>query len=204
MLATKSEGRARPLSAGYAYGEVETAIAQILKVDAEAKAGWLRGRIQHLRRLGLTPAADRGPVIYTFEWAAAWLLALRLERIGLTPAAVVKFFVANWERKPGHKFPVTSLQEVIEAARTPIKKGRKAETSYNEADVWLTVRFDDFDPDAFPTIGRVYPYRKPHPKLDNARGFFDASRTDVIDQVAIPLTELLCLLETALNGEAKT
>src|SRR5262245_33057343 len=109
MLATKTEERARPVFAGYSYGKVETAIGRVLKVEAEAQERWLRGRVQHLRRLGLTPPAEGGPVAYTFEWAARWLLALRLERLGLNPVAVVKFIEGNWERKPGHKFPVIPL-----------------------------------------------------------------------------------------------
>jgi hypothetical protein len=189
MVATKAEECAKPVSAGYSYGEVETAIARVLKVDAKAQAGWLRGRIQHLRRLGLTPPADRGPIAYTFEATAQWLLALRFERLGLNPVAVVKFIEDNWERKPGHKFPVTSLREVIEDARAP----------KSNDDVFLTVRLDEFIPNAFPTIGRVRPYRKPHPKFDNAKGFFDSSRTDVADVVVIPLTEVLRLLEAELR-----
>jgi hypothetical protein len=189
MLATKTEEPAKPVSAGYTYGKVETAIARVLKANEEAQVGWLRGRIQHLRRLGLTPPADRGPVIYTFEWAARWLVALRLERIGLNPVAVVKFVEDNWERKRGHEFPVTSLWEVIKDAHAPKRND----------DVFLTVRFDEFIPGAFPTIGRVRPYRKPHPKFDNAKGFFDASRADAADVVVIPLTEILRLLETELR-----
>lgn len=194
MVATKAEERAKSALAGLSYGEVETAIARILKVDAKAQEGWMRGRIQHLRRLGLTPPADRGPVVYTFEWAARWLLALRLERLGLNPVAVVKFIEDNWERKAGDKFPVTSLLEVIKNARAPIDKKRPG---YNE--VWITVKFDDFMPNAFPQIGRVRPYWKPNPKFDNAKYFFDASKADVADVVVIPLTEVLGLLESELR-----
>jgi hypothetical protein len=196
MLVTKAEERAKSVAAGHSYGEVETAIARVLNADAEAQVGRLRGRIQHLRRLGLTPPADSGPVVYTFEWAARWLLALRLERVGLNPVAVVKFIEDNWERKPGRKFPKTSLREVIEDARAPIDKKRPG---YNE--VWITVRFDDFMRDAFPQVGRVRPYWKPtkNPKFDNAKGFFDASKADAADMVVIPLTEVLRLLETELR-----
>jgi hypothetical protein len=191
MVATRAEERAKSALAGLSYGEVETAIARVLKVDATAQTRWMRGRIQHLRRLGLTPPADRGPVVYTFEWAARWLLALRLERLGLNPVAVVKFIEDNWERKPGDKFPVTSLLEVIKNARAPIDKKRPG---YNE--VWITVRFDDFMPNAFPQIGRIRPYWKPNPKFDNAKAFFDASKADAADVVVIPLTEVLGLLES--------
>jgi hypothetical protein len=192
MPATKSDKGAKSVTAaGYSYGEVETALARVLQVDADGQTGWLRGRIQHLRRLGFTPPADRGaPVAYTFEWATRWLLALRLERVGLNPVAVVEFFEANWVRKPGHKWPVTSLQEVIDDARV---------AQHHQDDVWLVITFDNFNPDAFPKIGRIRPYRKPHPKSDNAQVFFDASREDVADMVAIPLTEILRLLDAALK-----
>jgi hypothetical protein len=199
MLATKPKERAKLVSAGFAYAEVEAAISRVLGVDAEAQITWVRGRIQHLRRLGLTPPADRGPVDYTFEWAARWLLALRLERVGLSPVAIVKFFNDNWERKAGHKFPVTPLREVIEDARAQIEKARKANKPYDDDDPWLVIRFDDLMPGAFPKIGRVRPYRKRNPKQDNAKGFFDRSRTDGVDEVTIPLTEVLRLLETELN-----
>jgi hypothetical protein len=176
-----------------------------LGADAAGQAGWLRGRIQHLRRLGLTPPSARGHVIYTFEWAARWLLALRLERVGPDPADIVEFFAANWDRKPGAKFPVRSLHEVIEKARAPIEKAHKAKAAYHSDDVWLIVTFDDFH--EFPKIGIVQPYRKPpsNPELDNAKGFFDYSRDKVVDVVVIPLTETLRALEAALKDatEAK-
>jgi|SRR5262249_1653691 len=204
MAATKAQERAKPVSDELGYIDVESAISRVLKVNAKAQVGWLRGRIQHLRRLGLTPPADRGPVAYTFEWAARWLLALRLERIGLNPVAVARFINDNWERKPGHRLPVTSLREVIENACTPLEIARKAkrpERSPTTGDVWLTIRFDEFNPDAFPQIGRVKPYWKPkgNPDFDNTKGFFDASRTDAVDTVAIPLTEVLWLLEVELG-----
>jgi hypothetical protein len=204
MIATKVQGRAKPVSAGYSYGDVETAIARVFQVDAAAQVGWLRGRIQHLRRLGLTPQADRSPVSYTFEWATRWLLALRLERVGLNPADIVAFFEANWDRKPGAKFPVRSLREVIEKARAPIEKAPKAKARYHNDDCWLIVTFGFHT--EFPKIGLVQPYRKPHsnPQLDNAKGFFDYSRNDVADVVVIPLTELLRLLDAELSRETKT
>ena len=198
MAATRAHKSAKPaVPGGYSYSQVESALARVFGADAAGQAGWLRGRIQHLRRLGLTPPAEGGPVIYTFEWAARWLLALRLERVGLNPADIVAFFEQNWESKPGRKFPVKSLREVIEQARTPIAKARKAKTRYHNDDVWLIVTFD-FQQE-FPRIGLVQPYRKPHPKFDNAKGFFDYSRADVVDVVAIPLTESFRMLETALQ-----
>jgi hypothetical protein len=198
MSATKTQEHVKPIPGGFTYSQVESALARVFGADAAGQAGWLRGRIQHLRRLGLTPPAEGGPVIYNFEWAARWLLALRLERVGLNPADIVEFLRANWVREPGSKFPVKSQREVIEQARTPIEKARKAKMRYHSDDVWLIVTFDFQE---FPKIGLVQPYRKPHsnPELDNAKGFFDYSRSNVVDVVAIPLTESLRMLETALQ-----
>jgi hypothetical protein len=197
MAATGALEAAKPLAGGFTYSEVESALGLVFGADAAGQAGWLRGRIQHLRRLGLTPPADRGPVIYTFEWAARWLVALRLERIGLKPADVVAFFEANWDRKLGAKLPRRSLREVIGKARAPIEKARKVKADYHSDDVWLIVTFNDFH--GFPTIGLVQPYLKPNPRFDNARFFFDYSRQDVADVVVIPLTEALRSLEAALK-----
>jgi hypothetical protein len=199
MPATKTSKDAKPAPGGYTYSQVESALARVFGADAAGQAGWLRGRIQHLRRLGLTPPADGGFVVYDFEWSARWLLALRLERVGPDPADIVAFFEANWDRKPGAKFPVRSLREVIEKARAPIEKARKAKAAYHSDDVWLIVTFDDFH--EFPKIGLVQPYRKPtsNPELDNAKGFFDYSRDKVVDVVVIPLTESLRALEGALK-----
>jgi hypothetical protein len=202
MTATRAQEGAKPVSSKLTYSDVESALGRVFGADAAGQAGWLRGRIQHLRRLGLTPPADRGPVIYTFEWAARWLVALRLERIGLNPADVVAFFQANWDRKLGAKLPRRSLREVIEKARAPIEKARKVKADYHNDDVWLMVTFNDFH--SFPQIGLVQPYRKPNPHFDNARFFFDYSRRDVADVVVIPLTEALRSLEAALKEVAET
>jgi hypothetical protein len=197
MAATRTHESAKPVSGEFTYSEVESALGRVFGADATGQAGWLRGRIQHLRRLGLTPPANRGPVVYTFEWAARWLVALRLERIGLNPADVVAFFEANWDRKPGARVPHRSLRELIEKARAPIEKARKDKADYHNDDVWLIVTFNDFH--GFPKIGLVQPYLKPNPHFDNPRFFFDRSRQDIADVVVIPLTEALRSLEAALK-----
>jgi hypothetical protein len=202
MAAIKANESAKPVSGGFTYAQVEAALARVFGADAAGQTGWLRGRIQHLRRLGLTPTPpEGGRVAYDLEWAARWLLALRLERVGLDPTHVVRFFEANWDRKPGSKFPVRSLRQVIEKARAPIDKARESKADYHSEDVWLIVTFVDFY--EFPKIGFVQPYLKPNPRFDNARFFFDCSRQDVADVVVIPLTEALRSLEAALKEVAE-
>jgi len=199
MPAKKAQKDTKPGSAEYTYSQVESALGRVFEAGAAGQAGWLRGRIQHLRRLGLTPPAAGGSVIYDFEWATRWLLALRLERVGPDPADIVAFFEENWDRKAGAKYPITSLREAIEKARAPIEKARNAKVDYHTDDVWLIVTFQNFN--EFPKIGLVQPYRKlpSNQQLDNAKGFFDYSRDKVVDVVVIPLTEALRALEAALR-----
>src|SRR5262249_61889689 len=107
MAARRVHERANPAAPGtYSYSQVESALARVFGADAAGQAGWLRGRIQHLRRLRLTPPAGRGSVDYDFEWAARWLLALRLERVGADPAGIVAVFEGNCGPKEGPKVPV--------------------------------------------------------------------------------------------------
>jgi hypothetical protein len=80
--------------------QVERALATAFQVKPSDLPA-LRGRIQHLRRLGLTPRRARGKVIQCdFGWVARWYLALVLiTRIGRDPVKVV-YVVSNknWGR----------------------------------------------------------------------------------------------------------
>jgi hypothetical protein len=78
-------------TAVFGYQQVENALAVVFGVTVAGRPA-LRGRIQHLRRLGLTPRSGRGKVIpYDFEWAARWFLALLLSvRLGRDPKVAVE------------------------------------------------------------------------------------------------------------------
>jgi hypothetical protein len=75
----------------FGYQQVENALAVAFGVTVASRPA-LRGRIQHLRRLGLTPRSGRGKVIrYDFGWAARWYLALLLTmRLGRDPRVAVQ------------------------------------------------------------------------------------------------------------------
>jgi hypothetical protein len=84
----------------FGYQQVENALAVAFGVTVAGRPA-LRGRIQHLRRLGLTPRSGRGKVIpYDFEWAARWYLALLLTmRLGRDPRVAVQVFEeGNFDR----------------------------------------------------------------------------------------------------------
>ena len=79
------------------YALVEKALAKVFGIDAAGQAGRLRGRIQHLRKLGLTPPTDGGPVAYGDEWLTKWLLALELEHFGVDPRQAAELIEKRWE-----------------------------------------------------------------------------------------------------------
>ena len=108
----------------YSYSEVETALARVYRLDSAD--GKLKGRIQHLRRLGLTPPAHGGPVAYTpkSQWAEKWLVALELAHLNVDPTTAVEFIAKSWE--PPRKRDVdravdagvATLGELVTVART--------------------------------------------------------------------------------------
>lgn len=82
------------------YPALESALARALGVDEAGQAGWFRGRIGNLRRLGFAPVSGRGKVVnFDRSWATRWYLALLLTvRFGRDPGATVKFISEQWER----------------------------------------------------------------------------------------------------------
>ncbi len=86
------------------YADVERALAEVFGVDAAAQRGWLRGRLQHFRRLGLTPEGPgKGKTIsYGVEDIDKWLIALELAHLRLDPILIVAFIDRHWKRPDGH------------------------------------------------------------------------------------------------------
>jgi hypothetical protein len=81
----------------FGYQQVENALAVAFGVTVAGRPA-LRGRIQHLRRLGLTPPSGRGKSIrYDFQWAACWYLALLLTmRLGRDPKVAVRVLAEGY------------------------------------------------------------------------------------------------------------
>src|SRR5260370_19370578 len=77
--------------------QVEDALASVFDIKPSGRPA-LVGRIQHLRRLELTPKSGRGvPVAYTFDWVCRWYLALLLTiRLGRDPTQAVEFINKKW------------------------------------------------------------------------------------------------------------
>jgi hypothetical protein len=137
--------------ASYGYAHVEAAIARVFGLK-EAD-GRLKGRIQHMRRLGLTPPTDGGPVAYdTTDWPDQWVIGLELEYAGLDPTAAVRFVQGNWRRhrdlqaaKDAVSANTGSLTDLVDVARASTR---------DIHDVMLTVNFSGTSDE--PAIGYFF------------------------------------------------
>jgi hypothetical protein len=134
---------------GVSYARLETALAQVFKVDVESQRGWFRARIQHLRRLNFFPhGPGRGKVVqYDFMEAARLLFALELEAAGADPKAVVQFLSESWVGVPS---PGESLSDLVRKAVDPRKE-----------DLFIITWINVFDQDAPIGTGHGYPRQFP-------------------------------------------
>ena len=91
----------------YRYGQVEAALAILIGVEPDSM-GAFRGRIVHLRRLGITPSAPKkgAPIEYTFEQVAIIAYCLQLAEFGLDPISTKIFLEVTWGKV------ISSLQQV--------------------------------------------------------------------------------------------
>lgn len=73
---------------GFSYGVVETALAKVFGADATAQKRAFRGRLQHLRRLGLpSGGVGRGKaLVYTKANIYELGFCLECEELGINPA----------------------------------------------------------------------------------------------------------------------
>ena len=110
--------------ARYGYAQIKSALALVFGADAKAQKGWLRGRIQNLKKLGLSPPSP-GPgraISYFLDDADKWLLGLEFGFLHIDPSTTADFIQAHW---------TGTLKTLIGEARE----------SRPDADVILTVRF---------------------------------------------------------------
>jgi hypothetical protein len=108
----------------FGYLQLETALAAVFGVEPADQTKWFRGRIQHLRRLGLTPPAGRGTVVaYNSEWAAKWLIALEMEYFRSDPRMIAEWIPKVWDPPKARKASEAvnrgegSLREIVKVAR---------------------------------------------------------------------------------------
>jgi hypothetical protein len=84
----------------FSYGQLETLIARIYGASAKAQTGALRGRIRHLRRLGLPIGLARGSgnkITYGKKQVYELGFCLQLEQLGVDPNLAARLLKARRE-----------------------------------------------------------------------------------------------------------
>src|SRR5829696_822695 len=98
-----SRGKVRTLRQGaeavFTYAEAETVLAQVYEADATVQRAAFRGRLKHLKRLGVPLAMAPGKgakIAYEYEHLYQWCLCLELEEFGVDPTLIVAILREYW------------------------------------------------------------------------------------------------------------
>jgi hypothetical protein len=129
-----------PQKATYFYADVERALAHIFGVDSTGQRGWLRGRLQHFRRLGLAPEG-RGKgktIVYLVEDADRWTVALELAHLRLDPALIVDLINRSWSRRERSRKAGAAFDRGEASIRDLVAVAREGKCP----DILVTVRFE--------------------------------------------------------------
>jgi hypothetical protein len=81
------------------YSQLETALARVYGADEIAQAGVFRGRLAHLRRLGIPVGIKPGRgrhIEYDETMVWQWALCLELCEFGVDPIAIVELVEKRW------------------------------------------------------------------------------------------------------------
>lgn len=83
----------------FGYAQVERALARVFGMPPEVQTGMLRGRLIHLRRLGFGPRGEGRGTRISYDRAAVerWLIALKLEDVGVDPMVVISLIEGTWQ-----------------------------------------------------------------------------------------------------------
>jgi hypothetical protein len=113
-------------AASFSYAEIETALANCFGIDAAGQKGWLRARIQNLRRLGLVAASPgKGSTIdYSRDDADKWMVALELMHASIPPAKIVELIPKLWTPRPPRRREVPIAE--YETLKFQLARARQA------------------------------------------------------------------------------
>jgi hypothetical protein len=189
----------KPVNARYTYGVVETALAAVFGIDRAGQVGWLRGRLQHLRRLGLVAQSPgRGRTIdYTREDAEKWLVAIELEYLHADPVTAVELIRTAWRPAPRMRSAREAFTRGEAFLADLVAEARDSRGP--EGDVIVTVQFGPMS--RLPVIGYT-----------TVRGMHSFGRwlaTDRVERVrrrasVFNLTDRLRALDEALAATTET
>ncbi len=83
----------------FTYAQAETILAALFGADAEVQRRAFRGRLKHLKRLGIPLGSRPGrgsKVDYELEHVYQWAWCLELEEFGLDPTLIVASVTEGW------------------------------------------------------------------------------------------------------------
>ncbi|RUU87742.1 hypothetical protein EOB59_24590 [Mesorhizobium sp. M7A.F.Ca.MR.176.00.0.0] len=81
------------------YASAETILARMFSLGDDVQAKAFRGRLKHLKRLGVPLGSHPGTgkkIWYHDEQVYQWAFCLELAEFGIDPTAVVSFIRENW------------------------------------------------------------------------------------------------------------
>lgn len=87
----------------YTYAQAETILARCYGADEDVQRNAFRGRLKHLKRLGIPLGVSPGrgkKVLYSREQIFQWALCLELSEFGIDPTITARFIEALWETFP--------------------------------------------------------------------------------------------------------
>lgn len=82
------------------YAQAEAILAHLHGADAEVQKGAFRGRLKHLKRLGIPLGSNPGrgqKIQYSIEHLCQWAFCLELEQMGLDPSLISQIVHHNWD-----------------------------------------------------------------------------------------------------------
>ena len=85
----------------YTYAQAETILARLYGADEQAQRNAFRGRLKHLKRVGIPMNMSPGrgkKVLYTREHLFQWAICLEFSEFGIDPMLTSKFIYALWNQ----------------------------------------------------------------------------------------------------------
>ncbi|KAA2242095.1 hypothetical protein [Salinarimonas soli] len=85
----------------FTYAQAETILAGLFGADERVQKAAFRGRLKHLKRLGIPLGSRPGrgsKVDYELEHIYQWAWCLELEEFGLDPSLIVAHVTEAWEK----------------------------------------------------------------------------------------------------------
>ncbi|MEH2570662.1 hypothetical protein [Bradyrhizobium sp. AZCC 2289] len=84
------------------YAEAEHLLAHLHGADEKVRTGAFRGRLKHLKRLGIPLDSNPGrgaKITYTQEQVWQWAFCLELAEFGIDPTIIVQLVKTEWEAR---------------------------------------------------------------------------------------------------------